>query len=172
MIRALDLIPVLVGHRSRLEGIMKVIAFTRPVPIDAQDSLVELELAQPEFGPSDLLVKVRAVSVNLMGTKVRGARHQGSASDNTAKLRVLGWDAAGVVLDKGAAVIAFGVGDTVYYRRVGSPQIERRIRRPWTNGSSDACQTRSGFAEDSASPKTYRELLFYPMKISQIVLDQ
>jgi NADPH:quinone reductase-like Zn-dependent oxidoreductase len=86
---------------------MKAIAFTRPLPIEAEDSLVELDLPQPEVGPRDLLVNVRAVSVNPVDTKVRGARHQGSASDNTGKPRVLGWDAAGVVVSKGIAVSGF-----------------------------------------------------------------
>lgn len=94
---------------------MKAIAFTHSLPIEAQDSLVELELPQPECGPRDLLVNVRAVSVNPVDTKVRGARHQGSASDNTGKPRVLGWDAAGIVVGKGAAVTGFDVGDEVYY---------------------------------------------------------
>ena len=93
---------------------MKAIAFTRPLPIEAQDSLVELDLPRPELGPRDLLVNVRAVSVNAVDTKVRGARHQGSASENTGKPRVLGWDAAGVVASKGAAVSGFEVGDEVY----------------------------------------------------------
>jgi len=94
---------------------MKAIAFIRPLPIEAEDSLVELDLPEPEFGPRDLLVNVRAVSVNPVDTKVRGARHQGSASDKTGKPRVLGWDAAGVVVGKGAAVTGFNVGDEVYY---------------------------------------------------------
>jgi NADPH:quinone reductase-like Zn-dependent oxidoreductase len=50
---------------------MKAVAFTRPLPIDAEDSLVELELPQPEFGPWDLLVNVRAASVNPVDAKVR-----------------------------------------------------------------------------------------------------
>ena len=81
---------------------MKAIAFTRPLPIEAQDSLVELDLPRPEVGPRDLLVNVRAVSVNPVDTKVRGARHQGSAPENTGKPRVLGWDAAGVVVEQGS----------------------------------------------------------------------
>src|SRR6202046_2009755 len=94
---------------------MQAIVFTRPLPIEAQDSLVELDLPRPEPGERDLLVNVRAVSVNPVDTKVRGARHQGSASDTTGKPRVLGWDAAGVVVDKGSAVSGFAVGDEVYY---------------------------------------------------------
>ena len=132
---------------------MKAIAFTRPLPIEAQDSLVELDLPQPEFGPRDLLVNVRAVSVNPVDTKVRGARHQGSASDNTGKPRVLGWDAAGVVVDKGAAVTGFDVGDEVYYAG------ERWIV-PGSNAEYQAVDERLvgrkpksiGFAEAAALP--------------------
>ncbi len=133
---------------------MKAIAFIRPLPIEAEDSLVELDLPKPEFGPRDLLVNVRAVSVNPVDTKVRGARHQGSASDNTGKPRVLGWDAAGVVVDKGAAVTGFNVGDEVYYAgaldRQGSnaeyQAVDERLvgRKPKT----------IGFAEAAALPLT------------------
>ncbi len=133
---------------------MKAIAFTRPLPIEAQDSLVELNLPQPQFGPRDLLVNVRAVSVNPVDTKVRGARHQGSASDNTGKPRVLGWDAAGVVVDKGAAVTGFDVGDEVYYAGA--------LDRPGSNAEYQAVDERLvgrkpksiGFAEAAALPLT------------------
>jgi zinc-binding alcohol dehydrogenase family protein len=133
---------------------MKAIAFTRPQPIEAEDSLVELELPQPEFGPRDLLVNVRAVSVNPVDTKVRGARHQGSASDNTGKPRILGWDAAGVVVGKGAAVTGFNVGDEVYYAGA--------LDRPGSNAEYQAVDERLvgrkpksiGFAEAAALPLT------------------
>src|ERR1700677_1826684 len=133
---------------------MKAIAFTRPLPIEAPDSLVELDLPQPEFGPRDLLVNVRAVSVNPVDTKVRGARHQGSASDNTGKPRVLGWDAAGVVVNKGAAVTGFDVGDEVYYAGA--------LDRPGSNAEYQAVDERLvgrkpksiGFAEAAALPLT------------------
>jgi zinc-binding alcohol dehydrogenase family protein len=133
---------------------MKAIAFTQPLPIEAQDSLVELNLPTPEFGPRDLLVNVRAVSVNPVDTKVRGARHQGSVSHGSGKPRVLGWDAAGVVVSHGAAVSGFAVGDEVYYagelERAGSNQeyqaVDERLvgRKPKT----------IGFAESAALPLT------------------
>src|ERR1700689_1059953 len=133
---------------------MKAIAFTRPLPIEAPDSLVELDLPQPEFGPRDLLVNVRAVSVNPVDTKVRGGRHQGSASDNIGKPRVLGWDAAGVVVSKGAAVSGFDVGDEVYYAGA--------LDRPGSNAEYQAVDERLGgrkpksigFAEAAALPLT------------------
>jgi zinc-binding alcohol dehydrogenase family protein len=133
---------------------MKAIAFTRPLPIDAPDSLVELDLPRPQPGPRDLLVNVQAVSVNPVDTKVRGARHQGSASDATGKPRVLGWDAAGVVVEKGAAVSGFSVGDEVYYAG--------ELDRPGSNAEYQAVDERLvgrkpksiGFAEAAALPLT------------------
>jgi zinc-binding alcohol dehydrogenase family protein len=133
---------------------MKAIACTRPLPIEDPDSLVELEMPRPEVGPRDLLVNVRAVSVNPVDTKVRGARHQGSASDNSGKPRVLGWDAAGVVVDKGVAVTGFHVGDEVCYAGA--------LDRPGSNAEYQAVDERLvgrkpnsiGFAEAAALPLT------------------
>jgi zinc-binding alcohol dehydrogenase family protein len=133
---------------------MKAIAFTHPLPIEAQDSLVELELPLPESGPRDLLVNVKAVSVNPVDTKVRGARHQGSASHSTGQPRVLGWDAAGVVVGKGSAVTGFEVGDEVYYAG--------ELDRPGSNAEYQAVDERLvgrkpksiGFAEAAALPLT------------------
>jgi zinc-binding alcohol dehydrogenase family protein len=132
---------------------MRAIAFTRPLPIEAPDSLVELDLPRPQPGPRDLLVNVRAVSVNPMD-KIRGARHQGSVSDGTGKPRVLGWDAAGVVVDKGGAVSGFAVGDEVYYAG--------ELERPGSNAEYQAVDERLvgrkpksiGFAEAAALPLT------------------
>ncbi len=133
---------------------MRAIAFTRPLPIEAPDSLVELDLPRPEPGPRDLLVNVRAVSVNPVDTKIRGARHQGSVVDGTGKPRVLGWDAAGVVVDKGNAVSGFAVGDEVYYAG--------ELERPGSNAEYQAVDERLvgrkpksiGFAEAAALPLT------------------
>ena len=133
---------------------MKAIAFMRPLPIDDQDSLIELDLPRPEPGPRDLLVNVRAVSVNPVDTKIRGAQHQGSASNETGKPRVLGWDAAGVVVGKGNDVTAFSMGDEVYYAG--------ELERPGSNAEYQAVDERLvgrkpksiGFAEAAALPLT------------------
>ena len=133
---------------------MRAIAFTRPLPIEAPDSLIELDLPRPEPGPRDLLVNVRAVSVNPVDTKIRGARHQGSVVDGTGKPRVLGWDAAGVVVDKGSAVSGFAVGDEIYYAG--------ELERPGSNAEYQAVDERLvgrrpksiGFAEAAAIPLT------------------
>jgi len=90
---------------------VKAVAFTRSLPIDNPESLVDLTLPDP--GPPqghDLLVRVRAVSVNPVDAKQRIA---GSAT--AARPRVLGWDAAGTVAAAGPEVTLFKEGDEVYY---------------------------------------------------------
>ena len=69
--------------------------------------LREIELPLPELRPHDLLVRVEAVAVNPVDTKVRASLAIG------APPRVLGWDAAGRVEAVGAAVQRFRPGDAV-----------------------------------------------------------
>jgi zinc-binding alcohol dehydrogenase family protein len=78
---------------------------TRTTAIDAF-TFMEIEHEVPDPGPHDLLVEVRAVSVNPVDTKVRAGLDAP---------RVLGFDAAGVVRAVGAAVTAYAPGDEVYY---------------------------------------------------------
>jgi len=131
---------------------MKAIAFMRPLPIEDQDSLVELDLPRSGPGPRDLLINVRAVSVNPVDTKIRGARHQGSASHAPGKPRVLGWDAAGVVVSKGSDVTGFSIGDEVCYagelERQGSnaeyQAVDERLvgHKPKSIGFAEAARCR------------------------------
>lgn len=99
---------------------MRAIGYRTPGPIDAPDSLVDIELPRPEPGPRDLLVEVRAVSVNPVDTKVR--RRAAAEADGW---KVLGWDAAGIVLEVGAEVSRFRPGDEVFYAGA--------LNRPGTN---------------------------------------
>jgi NADPH2:quinone reductase len=89
---------------------MKAVALTRYLPIDDPASLVDVELPMPEPGEHDLRVRVEAVSVNPVDTKVRAPKPQVEAQP-----KVLGYDAAGVVDAVGAAVTDFRPGDRVYY---------------------------------------------------------
>ncbi|MDO1529296.1 zinc-binding alcohol dehydrogenase family protein [Fulvimonas sp. R45] len=89
---------------------MKAVALTRYLPIDDPASLVDVELPMPEPGEHDLRVRVEAVSVNPVDTKVRSPKPQVEAQP-----KVLGYDAAGVVDAVGAAVEGFRPGDRVYY---------------------------------------------------------
>lgn len=89
---------------------MKAVALTRYLPIDDPQSLLDVELPTPAPGAHDLLVRVEAVSVNPVDTKVRSPKPQVEAQP-----KVLGYDAAGVVEAIGESVGGFRPGDRVYY---------------------------------------------------------
>lgn len=89
---------------------MKAVGYFRSLPIDQPESLLDLDLAEPVPGDFDLLVEVKAVSVNPVDTKVR---RRAASVDGTP--RVLGWDAAGVVRATGAKASRFKPGDRVWY---------------------------------------------------------
>ena len=88
---------------------MKAIAYRQHgLPITAPDALLDIELPTPTPEPRDLLVAVKAISVNPVDTKVR-------ANAAVSEPRVLGWDAVGVVQAVGGEVSLFKVGDEIYY---------------------------------------------------------
>jgi NADPH2:quinone reductase len=90
---------------------MKAVALTRYLPIDDPQSLLDIELPEPVLtNGHDLLVRVEAVSVNPVDTKIRSPKPQ-----TEAQPKVLGYDAAGVVEAVGADVTRFKPGDAVYY---------------------------------------------------------
>ena len=96
---------------------MKAVVTRQPLPADDERSLVDSEIAPPAPPKGrDILVAVKAISVNPLDTK---QRMLGSGE------RVLGWDAAGVVQAIGEEATLFKPGDEVYY--AGS------ISRPGTN---------------------------------------
>ncbi|OOH88598.1 Zn-dependent oxidoreductase [Pasteurellaceae bacterium 15-036681] len=89
---------------------MKAIGFNQPLPIENKDALIDIELPTPELGARDILVAVKAVSVNPVDMKVRG-----SFQPAEGEYRVLGYDAAGIVQAVGSEVQNFKIGDEVYY---------------------------------------------------------
>ncbi|HIC79933.1 MAG TPA: zinc-binding alcohol dehydrogenase family protein, partial [Kiloniellaceae bacterium] len=89
---------------------MQAIGYYESLPIDQDAALVDVTLPTPEPGPRDLLVQVRAVSVNPVDVKVR----QSSAPANGAP-QILGFDAAGIVKAVGSEVTLFRPGDEVFY---------------------------------------------------------
>jgi NADPH2:quinone reductase len=105
---------------STLEKMMKAIGYKSPGPVTAPDALVDIELPAPVATGHDILVQVKAVSVNPVDTKVRR-----STSPSDGEWKVLGWDAAGVVIAVGPDVTLFQPGDEVFY--AGS------LIRPGTN---------------------------------------
>ncbi|WP_430231351.1 zinc-binding alcohol dehydrogenase family protein [Paraburkholderia tropica] len=88
---------------------MKAVVYTQHgLRIEDPQSLFDAEVDKPTPGERDLLVKIRAISVNPVDMKVR----TGSPTD---KPRILGWDAVGTVEAVGSKVTLFNPGDEVYY---------------------------------------------------------
>ena len=89
---------------------MKAIVQPACLPVADPGCLVDVELPDPVATGRDLLVRVRAVSVNPVDTKVRrNVQPPGGVP------RVLGYDAAGVVESVGPGVTRFRPGDAVWY---------------------------------------------------------
>ena len=98
---------------------MKAIVYRdSQLPISDPQALYELEMAKPTATGRDLLVKINAISVNPIDTKIR-------RNNQPDQPRVLGWDAVGEVVQVGEQVSLFSPGDKVYY--AGS------LVRPGTN---------------------------------------
>ena len=87
---------------------MKAVALTRYLPIDDPQSLLDVELETPIATGHDILVRVEAVSVNPVDTKVRAPKPQIEAQP-----KVLGYDAAGVVEAIGEGVTDIAPGERV-----------------------------------------------------------
>lgn len=99
---------------------MKAVAYTHCHPVTHEEALENVILRDPsEPRGHDLLVEVRAVSVNPVDAKQRaGAAPVGEP-------RILGFDAAGVIVARGPDAHIFGNGEAVYYAGV--------INRPGSN---------------------------------------
>ena len=128
-LRSATLSPRLLAQTRRLhfasrESRMKAIAYRQSLPVTDADSLLDVVLPEPVPQGRDLLVKVEAISVNPVDTKIR------QRVDPQGADKVLGWDAAGTVVAVGADVSLFKPGDAVYYAgaidRAGS-NAERQL---------------------------------------------
>lgn len=144
---------------------MKAIGYTHSRPIDADDALLDIQLPEPTPGPRDLLVEVRAISVNPVDTKVRQR-----AEPAAGEYKVLGWDAAGVVRAVGSEVSLFRPGEEVFY--AGD------LTRPGSNAELQLVDERIvgakpaslDFAQAAALPLTSItawELLFERLQIAE-----
>ena len=127
---------------------MKAVGSYKALAVDEAEAFLDVEVDKPEATGRDILVEVKAVSVNPVDTKVRKRPHP----DET--LRILGWDAAGVVTAVGDDVTLFEVGDEVYYAGC--------ISKPGSNSEYQLVDERIaakkpaslGFAESAALPLT------------------
>lgn len=89
---------------------MKAVSFKEDSTSDLTNPLIDIDIDTPTLQSKDLLVKIHAISVNPVDTKVR--KKQIPIQD---KNRILGWDAVGEVIEIGADVQNFNIGDTVWY---------------------------------------------------------
>lgn len=122
---------------------MKAIGLIEYLPIDDVKSLMDFQLDTPKPTGKDLLVEIKAVSVNPVDTKVRSPK---PVIENQPK--VLGWDAAGIVVEIGEDTSLFNIGDEVYYAgsitKAGSNSefhlVDERIvaKKPTSLGFADA----------------------------------
>jgi NADPH:quinone reductase len=146
---------------------MRAVGYQRPLPVDDPEALVDIELPRPEPTGRDLLVEVRAVSVNPVDVKVRRR-----AAPEAGGWKVLGYDAAGVVAAAGPEATLFAAGDAVYYAGA--------IDRPGTNAELHLVDERIvgrkpaslGWAEAAALPLTTItawEMLFDRLRITDPV---
>jgi NADPH:quinone reductase len=128
---------------------MKAVGYRQSLPISEVASLVDVELPAPKPSGRDLLVQVKAVSVNPVDTKVRR-----SSPPPAGEVKVLGWDTSGVVVTAGPEAKFFKPGDEVWY--AGS------IARPGSNAELHLVDERIvgkkpkslGFAQAAALPLT------------------
>ncbi len=89
---------------------MKAVAYRQSLPIEDAQSLLDVNLPEPAAPDGrDLLVRVHAVSINPVDTKIR------RSVDPQGVDKVLGWDAAGTVLAVGPQAGLFQPGDAVFY---------------------------------------------------------
>ncbi|AHN21428.1 NADPH:quinone reductase [Lysinibacillus varians] len=148
---------------------MKAVGLQQYLPIDHPESLLDLQIEKPRAKGRDLLIRVKAVSVNPVDYKVR------SPKDKFEDMpKILGWDVAGIVEEVGPLCTLFKPGDKVYY--AGD------ITRPGCNSEFHLVDERIvghmpktlNFAEAAALPLTSitaYEALFDRMKISSFSKD-
>ena len=145
---------------------MRAVGYRKSLPIDQAEALIDLDIEKPVAKGRDLLVQVKAISVNPVDYKVR----KRAAPKDGEPAKILGYDATGVVAAVGESVSLFKVGDEVWY--AGS------IVRQGTNAEFHLVDERIvgrkpksvGFAEAAALPLTAItawEVLFDRLGIAQ-----
>src|SRR3979490_3130067 len=112
---------------------MKAVGYKKSLPIEDADSLIDFETAKLDPKGRDIRVAVKAISANPVDYKVRKR-----AAPPEGEVKILGYDAAGVVDAVGPDVTLFKPGDEVFYagsiQRQGThsefPLVDERIVGP------------------------------------------
>lgn len=88
---------------------MRAVGYKKSLPAEDPNSLLDITVDDPVAGPDDLLIKVKAVAVNPVDTKIR------KRIAPEAGHKIIGWDAVGEVVSTGEKVTGFNVGERVWY---------------------------------------------------------
>ncbi|MGO2126484.1 MULTISPECIES: zinc-binding alcohol dehydrogenase family protein [unclassified Psychrobacter] len=89
---------------------MKAIGYQHNLPISNELALQDITIDKPVASGRDILVEIKAISVNPVDYKIRESRPAAES-----EFAIIGWDAAGVVTAVSDEVSLFSVGDHVYY---------------------------------------------------------
>src|SRR3954467_15488331 len=90
---------------------MRAVGYRKSLPIDDPQSLIDLDIDKPTPTGRDLLVQVKAISVNPVDYKMRKRAEPKEGEPP----KILGYDATGVVAATGPDVTLFKSGDEVWY---------------------------------------------------------
>lgn len=142
---------------------MKAVAYFKNLPANHPEALQDITVADPVPGERDLLVEVRAISVNPVDVKIRANR-----APKDGQPEIIGWDAAGIVRAVGSKTSLFKPGDRVWYAGA--------LTRPGANSELHvvderivgAMPTSLDFAQAAALPLTTItawELLFDRLRV-------
>lgn len=146
---------------------MKAVGYTTLGDIENPDALVDFEAAKPAPAGHDLLVNVRAVSVNPVDFKLR----QRIAPEGDQP-RILGYDAVGEVVEIGEAVTMFQPGDQVWYAgsidRAGT-NAEYHLVDERIVGRKPASATDAEAAALPLTTLTAHEMLFDRLRVTDPV---
>jgi NADPH:quinone reductase-like Zn-dependent oxidoreductase len=77
------------------------------------ENLVKTEIPVPEFSDDEVLVKVKAFSINPVDIKTRSGKGVAAKLKETNPM-ILGWDFSGIVSDTGRSVSSYKKGDEVF----------------------------------------------------------
>lgn len=147
---------------------MKAVGYKETGSIDREDALIEFETDKPKPSGHDLLIKIHAISVNPVDTKIRQRRAPAGDAPE-----ILGWDAVGQVEAVGDSVTSFKPGDVVWYAGA--------IDRPGTNAEFHLVDERivakaptsiskSAAAAMPLTTLTAHEMLFDRLQVSNKIL--
>ncbi|XP_045497161.1 zinc-type alcohol dehydrogenase-like protein SERP1785 [Colias croceus] len=95
---------------KNLPKTMKAVGLYKYLPITDVNSLIDMEVSVPAPKKREVLIEVKATAINPIDTKVRAPK-----PNVETQLRILGFDGAGIIAEKGEEVTRFKLGDQVFF---------------------------------------------------------